>query len=198
VLAAGELETGGLPQRMTTVRHAMTTLRYRWFDVRIGGPAATMRGQWRVLVVAVVAIFACFFAIGRLSSPSRAVQASATATEAPSSHPAIPSGLSGGPTATGSVPAAIVPRPRPKPRVTARPGQAAPTPVVVTSFPAQASTPAAPSVSQQVAPTSAPTPAQAEATKPAAPTSSGGASEHSGGSASSSAPSGNGSFDSSE
>jgi hypothetical protein len=154
-----------------------------------------MRGQWRVLVVAVLAIFACFFAIGRLSSPGRAVPAGATATEAPSSHPAIPSGLSGGPTAAGSVPAAIVPRPHPKPRVTASPSQAAPTPVVVDSFPAQASTPAAPSVSQHVTPTSSPAPASAEATKPAT---SGGASGQSGGSASPSASSGNGSFDSSE
>ncbi|HEX4483517.1 MAG TPA: hypothetical protein VH081_06985 [Solirubrobacteraceae bacterium] len=182
---------------MSTVRHAMTTLRYRWLDVRIGGPAATMRGQWRVLVVAIALIFACFFAIGRLTSSGAADAVSATATEAPSSRPAIPSGLSGGPPTAGAVPAAIVPKPRPTPRASTTAAQA-PTPVVVSSLPVQVSTQATP----VVAPTTrASSPAPAEATKQAAPTSSGGSSGgagRSGGSAPSSAPSGNGSFDSSE
>jgi hypothetical protein len=194
VPAADELQAVRLPELVSTMRDAMTTLRYRWLDVRIGGPAATMRGQWRVLAIAVVLIFGCFFAIGRVSSSGGAAQLNATATEAPSSRPAIPNGLSGGPPTGGSVPSAIAPKPAPVAHRSSTARQSAPTPVVVSSLPAQsAGTQASPSAAETTpAATPAPVQTPAPATKQAPQTTSGG------GSSGGSAGSGNGSFDSSE
>jgi trimeric autotransporter adhesin len=192
---------------MTAVRHAMSTLRYRWLDVRIGGPAATMRGQWRVVIGATLLVFGCFFAIGRLSSTSGSAQISATATEAPSSRPAVPAGLSGGPPTAGAVPTAIIARPTPAPSATKAAADASPTTTVVPSAVQPTtltqSTPRAAPVSS---PTPANKPAPASATEQTSPktggTGSGSstaspkpASSHS---TPSSGSSENGSFDSSE
>ena len=51
---------------MSTVRNTLNVVRYDWLGVRIGGPGASMRGLWPVLIVALLVVFGCFFAIGRL------------------------------------------------------------------------------------------------------------------------------------
>ncbi|MHB8234407.1 MAG: hypothetical protein ACYDHT_07110 [Solirubrobacteraceae bacterium] len=98
---------------MNGVRDALFNLRYRWFGVRIGGPGASMRGQWLALAVAVVVVFGCFYAVGRFlhtggGSPGAP---SALAGAGPS---AIPAGLSGGSPVAGAVPVAIAVKPRPR------------------------------------------------------------------------------------
>jgi len=99
---------------MSSMRQAIDELRYRWVGVRIGGPDATMRGQWAVLSVSLVVVFACFFAIGRLRAGGSAASPAAapSALARPSGQPAIPTGLSGGSPIAGAVPVAIAVQPR--------------------------------------------------------------------------------------
>ena len=51
---------------MSTVRNTLNVVRYDWLGVRIGGPGASMRGLWPMLIVTLLVVFGCFFAIGRL------------------------------------------------------------------------------------------------------------------------------------
>jgi hypothetical protein len=101
---------------MSSMRHTIDELRYRWIGVRIGGPDATLRGQWVLLSVSLLAVFACFFAIGRLRSGGGTGSPSAapSALIGPSGHPAVPTGLSGGSPIAGAVPVAIAVKPRPR------------------------------------------------------------------------------------
>ncbi len=101
---------------MNGVREALYDLRYRWLGVRIGGADATMRGQWLVLSVALVVVFACFFAIGRFFHTGAASSsAAAPSAQVDAGGRAIPSALSGGSPAAGAVPVSIAVKPRAEP-----------------------------------------------------------------------------------
>jgi hypothetical protein len=97
---------------MSTVRHAIDNLRYQWLGVRIGGPDATLRGQWALLSVSLLLVFGCFFAIGRLRHGGGATPAAApSALAAQAGRGAVPAGLSGGSPIAGAVPIAIAVKP---------------------------------------------------------------------------------------
>lgn len=187
---------------MSEMRQAIDEFRYRWLNVRIGGPDATLRGQWIVLSVSLLVVFACFFAVGRLRAGGGSTSPSAapSALVGPSGQPAVPTGLSGGSPIAGAVPVAIAVRPRFRPAV--RPASSADlraaTPAQ--SFTAQAAhseTPPSESRSSGAPPEPAPEPSPAKAPAPAQ---SGGASGSSGQSpAKGASPSSGGfSFDTSE
>lgn len=100
---------------MSTVRNTLNAVRYDWLGVRIGGSGASMEGLWPVLVVAVLIVFGCFFAIGRAFAGGAPPAEGSSA--APVARVAIPDGLKGGSPIAGQVPSAITaPPPRPKPR----------------------------------------------------------------------------------
>jgi hypothetical protein len=106
---------------MNGARNGLAGGRLDRFAVRIGGPGASLRGQWPVLVVSMAAVFACFYAIGRVvdtDSSSTPVAAPST-LQAASVDAAIPHALSGGSPTAGAVPGAIAPAP-PSPRPRAR------------------------------------------------------------------------------
>jgi hypothetical protein len=99
---------------MNTVRRAVVNARYDWLGgVRIGGPGASMKGQWPTLLVAAAVVFACFFVVGRLGSASSPHGETSSALRAFSGHAAIPGGLRGDSPIAGSVPSAIGARPSP-------------------------------------------------------------------------------------
>ena len=76
---------------MNTVRRAVVNARYDWLGgVRIGGPGASMKGQWPTLLVAAAVVFACFFVVGRLGSASSPHGETSSALRAFSGHAAIP------------------------------------------------------------------------------------------------------------
>lgn len=100
---------------MSGVREALYDLRYRWLGVRIGGADATMRGQWLVLSVSLVVVFACFFAVGRFFHTGAASSAAAPSAQVDVGGRAIPSALSGGSPAAGAVPVSIAVQPRVQP-----------------------------------------------------------------------------------
>ena len=101
------------------MRQAIENFRYHWLGVRIGGPGATLRGQGVALSVALVFVFACFFAIGRLRTGGASTSSAAapSALVGPSGQPAVPTALSGGSPIAGAVPVAIAVRPRSRPAV---------------------------------------------------------------------------------
>jgi hypothetical protein len=101
---------------MSRAREAIDDLRYRWLGVHIGGPDATLRGQWAAVSLSLVLVFACFFAIGRLRAGGGGASPAATpaALVSPAGQSAIPTGLSGGSPIAGAVPVAIAVRPRPR------------------------------------------------------------------------------------
>ena len=93
------------------------------FDVRIGGPDATIEGHWAALIVSMIVVFACFFAIGRAMHAGGSASGEAPSTrQAASDRPAIPAALEGAPPTEGAIPSAIATaaarhlRERPKPR----------------------------------------------------------------------------------
>ncbi len=100
---------------MNGLREALYDLRYRWLGVRIGGADATMRGQWLVLSVSLVIVFACFFAVGRFFHTGAGSSAGAPSAQVAAGGHAIPSGLSGGSPAAGAVPVSIAVQPRVQP-----------------------------------------------------------------------------------
>jgi len=177
---------------MSTVRNTLNVVRYDWLGLRIGGPGASMRGLWPVLIVAILVVFGCFFAIGRLFVDGGSPAESSSA--APVAHAAIPRQLRGGSPIAGAVPSAIA---EPPPQRTVAPtrgtealGATSPT----QSFTGQATGTEASSASQSEA---APTQEQPAPTKvsPPSPASGGGSSGARGGSGGSAR---GGSFDSSE
>jgi hypothetical protein len=97
------------------VRETLYNLRYRWLDVRIGGPEASMNGQWFVLSVATIVVFASFFAIGRLGHGGGAAPPPAPSALLGSAQGAVPTQLSGESPIAGAVPVAIAVSPREQP-----------------------------------------------------------------------------------
>ena len=99
---------------MSTMRNTLNAVRYDWLGVRIGGSGASMQGLWPVLIVAILLVFGCFFAIGRAFSDGATPQEGSSA--APVARVTIPDGLEGGSPIAGEVPSAITaPPPRRKP-----------------------------------------------------------------------------------
>jgi hypothetical protein len=95
------------------------------FDVRIGGPEATIEGHWAALIVSMIVVFACFFAIGRAMHTGGSAPGEAPSTrQAAPGRVAIPAALAGAPPTEGTIPTAIVTaaarrlRAQPKPRST--------------------------------------------------------------------------------
>jgi hypothetical protein len=186
---------------MSTVRRALFNARYDRFAVRIGGPDASMKGQWPTLLLASVVVFAGFFAIGRLGTSGTSHGEPSSALRAFSGRAAIPGGLRGDSPIAGSVPSAIAPRPA---RSAASSGHSASSEASAAAKPQplaeNASGASTPSPSTQVAPVVQPAPVKASTPVAASPQPSSSASQPSssgGGGAHPSTPSG-GSFDSSE
>jgi hypothetical protein len=138
---------------VNTVRRAVETARYDWFSVRVGGPGASMRGQWPTVLIAAVLVFGCFFAIGRVGRASAPHGEASSALRAFSRQAAIPGALNGKSPIAGSVPSEIAGRPS-----LAVPVQAAPangesrTLTSVQPFADNASHTLAPSVQTQTTP----------------------------------------------
>lgn len=182
---------------MSAVRNTLNAVRYDWLGVRIGGPGASMRGLWPVLIVAMIVVFGCFFAIGRVFADA------STPTEnsaAPVKHAAIPGGLNGGSPVAGQVPSSISTPPPPRKTVPA--GGTAVVPAAVPNRLAggEAQT-ASPATGAQAE--SGPAPTQVSAPRSTAGTGSSGAGTSGAGSGGSSnggsgGHAGGGSFDSSE
>jgi uncharacterized membrane protein YgcG len=105
---------------MSAVRNSLNVVRYDWRGFRIGGPDASMRGLWPVLILALLLVFGCFFAIGRLLAGNAGSPLEGSSA-APVAHAAIPSGLRGGSPIAGKVPSSIAEPPPPKRR--AKPGR---------------------------------------------------------------------------
>jgi len=171
---------------MSTVRNTFNVVRYDWLGVRIGGPGASMRGLWPVLIVALLVVFGCFFAIGRLFAGGGSPLEGSSA--APVAHAAIPSGLQGGSPIAGKVPSSIV---EPPPQRRAKPARGAE--VLRATAPSQAfagetaSTETSSPTRLESAPAQAPEPSRAStgagsSGKPSAARASGGAASGSGGS----------------
>jgi uncharacterized membrane protein YgcG len=95
---------------MSTPRDSLEVVRYDWLGVRIGGPGASMHGSWPVLIVAVLVVFGCFFAVGRLSAGGGSPKQGSSA--APVARAAVPGKLRGGTPIPAEVPSAIAQPPR--------------------------------------------------------------------------------------
>jgi hypothetical protein len=198
--APDEHEPELLPQSMSTPRNSLEVVRYDWLGVRIGGPGASMRGLWPVLIVAVVVVFGCFFAVGRLSAGGGSPKQGSSA--APVARAAVPGELRGGTPIPAKVPSAIAEPPpsRPAParsseavRATAPFSIAGGTTTTTTSAASQAE---APPVHEAV-PTQASTQTSGGGAPSSGSSSSGGGSAGAG-SGSGGRAAGGGSFDSSE
>jgi hypothetical protein len=112
---------------MSALREAIDNMRderfFGRFGVRIGGPDATLEGHWAALIVSMIVVFVCFFAIGRTVSAGGSPQGEAPSTrQAASGRAAIPTALAGSPPTDGAIPTAIATaaarrlRVQPKPR----------------------------------------------------------------------------------
>jgi hypothetical protein len=176
---------------MSSLRYRLAGNRLDRLAVQIGGPGASVRGQWPVLLVSLVAVFACFYALGRIvDTGGRARVAAPGALHAASVDAAIPHALSGGSPTAGAVPGAIAPAPAPSRSRAGKAGQSTTTlaqPTVTTL-----TTTSAPAPERQSSEA-----AHTEVTPPARP-SNGSASSGQRAAAGKGAPSGGVSFDSSE
>jgi uncharacterized membrane protein YgcG len=184
---------------MSTPRNSLDAVRYDWLGVRIGGPGASMSGSWPVLIVAILVVFGCFFAVGRLSggsgSPKQGSSAAAVA------RAAVPGKLRGGTPIPAEVPSAIAepPRRRAAPaRSTEAVRPTAPFAVAGGTTTTSAGSPTEATLAQEAVPTQASTQSSGGGS-PSSGSSSGGGSAGSGARAGSGgAAAGGGSFDSSE
>ncbi len=185
---------------MSTLRNALGTLRNQRFHVRIGGPDATVRGQWLLLLGAMAVVFVCFFAIGRVQTGgSEAPGQTPAALQGSSARSAIPAGLSGESPISGKVPIAIVEASRPAlPAVSSRPARRASlsAPAPTRAFAPEPSHEEAPARSESASGTPAGEPESAPA--PTTAKAGGGSSGSGGGATHRSKGAGGGSFDSSE
>lgn len=160
--AAGELEAERLPELVSAMRDALETLRYRWLGPPIGGPDATLRGQWVAVVLSAIVVFACFFVLGRHTRSAAPSAGSAPVQlEGASSRAAIPAELSGGSPIAGAVPVAIVAKPRPQTPARTQPTVARPLPVEAPSVTATTTVPSTSAVAPEAAPATSPTVAAA-------------------------------------
>lgn len=110
--AADELQAERVSELVSAVRQTIDAFRYRRIGPTIGGPEATLRGQWVALSLSLLVVFACFFAIGRLTRSGAPSVGASAALEGSSPRAAIPDELSGESPAGGSVPVAVVAKPR--------------------------------------------------------------------------------------
>lgn len=151
------------------------------FGVRIGGPDATIEGHWPALIVSVIVVFACFFAIGRAMHTGGSAPSEAPSTrQAAAGRAAIPAALEGAPPTAGTIPIAIATaaarhlRARPKPPSTSAGGAlsaSAPARSFTTSTPVSAPAPPSRTVEPRA---SSPATAKSEPHSPSAPSSGGG------------------------
>jgi hypothetical protein len=141
VPAADELEAERVPELVNTLRDSIAEFRYRWLGPPIGGPEPTLRGQWLALALAMLVVFACFYAIGHSTrSGALTVGPAPTTLEGAAQHAAVPVGLNGSSPIAGAVPVAIVAKPRPRAARRATPAL----PTVVSSVVAANATPRTP------------------------------------------------------
>jgi hypothetical protein len=153
---------------MDSVRDSVDEFRYRWLNVRIGGPDATLQGHWVVLSLSLLVVFACFFAIGRLGfggGGGGSASATPSALAGPSGQPAVPAGLSGGSPIAGAVPVSIAVQPRTRPIVRPVPRPLRPATLAQSAEPARSET-RAPEPQSSAAPLPAPAPVQVAAPAP--------------------------------
>lgn len=201
--APDEPEPEHLPQPMSTPRNSLDVVRYDWLGVRIGGPGASMRGLWPVLIVATLVVFGCFFAVGRLSAGGGSPKQGSSA--APVARAAVPGELRGGTPIPARVPSAIAEPPRRSPaparsaeavRATAPFAAGGGTTTTTTSAGSQTEAPPA----QEAVPTQASTRSSGSGTPSGGNSSSSSGSSRGGtaGAGSSGRAAGGGSFDSSE
>jgi hypothetical protein len=108
-----EPEPEPLSQPMSPPRNSLDVVRYDWLGVRIGGPGASMRGLWPVLIVATLVVFGCFFAVGRLSAGGGSPEQGSSAASV--ARAAVPGELRGGTPIPAKVPSAIAEQPRRSP-----------------------------------------------------------------------------------
>jgi uncharacterized membrane protein YgcG len=201
---------------VSAVRQTIDAFRDRQIGPTIGGPGATLRGQWVAVALSLLAVFACFFALGRLTKSGAPSVGGASATPEGSSRAAIPDELSGSSPVAGSVPVAVVVKPRSREPTRAR--AARPLPIEATGASDAAATPPRAAATPQRVPAVGSEPASTTTpTTPSAPSSGssgigsspapgtgggsgspGGSSGGAGSSGSSAASSGSGSFDTSE
>jgi hypothetical protein len=183
---------------VSTVRNTLNLVRPDWLG-RTGGPRAGMRGLWPVLVLAVLVVFACFFAIGRLSAGGGSPLEGSSS--APVARAAIPAALRGASPIAGAVPNAIAEPPPPPRKPARRSAEALRASATSRSLGGEGTSTEASSGSQsesapvvEQAPAEAPAPSPSTGAGSSGGKSSGGSSGGSGGSRSA----GGGSFDSSE
>jgi hypothetical protein len=184
---------------VNAVRNAVNSVRYEWLGARIGGPDASIRGQWLTLIASAVFVFACFFAIGHVRAGGGSSGGGSSASPAYAAEAPIPEGLRGGSPIAGAVPSAIATPPRPQPvKVAAAPAGGGAPAAPAQLLAAEARQAFAPRVEPRAAsvPQAAPQPTPSEAPAPSGGHS-GSAGKGSGG-GSTGGQSGGGSFDSSE
>jgi uncharacterized membrane protein YgcG len=184
---------------MSTQRNSLDVVRYDWLGVRIGGPGASMHGSWPVLIVAILVVFGCFFAVGRLSTGSGSPKQGSSA--APVARAAVPGKLRGGTPIPAEVPSAIAEPPRRRAAPARRTEAVRPTaPFAVaggtTTTSAASPTEAAPA--QEAVPTQASTQSSGGGSSSSGSSSGGGSAGTGAGAGSGGAATGGGSFDSSE
>lgn len=184
---------------MSTPRNSLDVVRYDWLGVRIGGPGASMRGSWPVLIVAIFVVFGCFFAVGRLATGSGSPKQGSSA--APVARAAVPGKLRGGTPIPAEVPSAIAEPPRRSAAPASRTEAVRPTaPFAVaggtTTTTTSAGSPPEAAVAQEAVPTQASTQSSGGGSSSSGSSSGGGSAGPGAGSGRAAA--GRGSFDSSE
>jgi hypothetical protein len=143
-----------LPEPVSTPRDSLDAVRHDWLGVRFGGPGATMRGSWPVLIAAMLVVFGCSFAIGLLSAgngSSKQGSAAALVTRA-----ALPGKLGGDTPIPAGVPSAIAQPPRrsvARPRTTSTVHRTAPFTGATTTTKTSAGSPPETPVAQEAVPT---------------------------------------------
>ena len=186
---------------MNAVRNVVNSVRYEWLGARIGGPDASIRGQWLTLIASAVFVFVCFFAIGHVRAGGGSSGGGSAASPAYAANAPIPGGLRGGSPIAGAVPSAIATPPRPQPvKVIAAPVRVRQPAAPVQSLAAEARQAFAPRVEEprtSSAPQAASQPVPSEASAPSDHHGSGSTSGGSSGAKAGGQSSG-GSFDSSE
>jgi hypothetical protein len=143
-----------LPEPVSAPRDTLDAVHYDWLGVRVGGPGATMRGSWPVLIAAMLVVFGCFFLIGLLSTGNGSSKQSSSA--APVARAAVPGKLGGETPIPAGVPNAIAQPPRRSvapPRTTATVHQTTPFAGATTTTATSTGSPPEAPVAQEATPT---------------------------------------------